>query len=101
MIQKVQKLAARILVAYDGNLKLYSQDVNDKSLESAKKIFKKIKEFDRRIDNNMEFKHAKDDLENIFDIDTKGMTKNKVFLEHQSQMINSIYSRIILDEPLI
>lgn len=98
MLQRISNLANRIFVAYGGDLNLYSQDAKDKSLESAKKIFKKIKEFDKKVDNNIELQHAKDDLENIFEIDTKGMTKNKIFLEHQSRMINSIYSEILLDE---
>ena len=98
MLQRISNLANRIFVAYGGYLNLYSQDAKDKSLESAKKIFKKIKEFDKKVDNNIELQHAKDDLENIFEIDTKGMTKNKIFLEHQSKMINSIYSEILLDE---
>ena len=98
MLDRTAYLANRIFVAYDCNLNLYYQDAKDKSLESAKKIFKKIKEFDRKIDNNTELKHAKDDLENIFEVNTKGMTKNKIFLEHQSKMVNSIYSEILLDE---
>ena len=61
-------------------------------------LLKKIKEFDRKVDNKTELKHAKDDLENIFEVNTKGMTKNKIFLEHQSKMVNSIYSEILLDE---
>lgn len=98
MLQRISNLANRIFVAYGGDLNLYSQDAKDKSIESAKKIFKKIKEFDKKVDNNIELQHAKDDLENIFEINTKGMTKNKIFLEHQSKMINSIYSEILLDE---
>lgn len=101
MLQRTSNLANRIFVAYDGDLNLYSQDAKDKSLESAKKIFKKIKEFDKKVDNNIELQHAKDDLENIFEINTKGMTKNKIFLEHQSKMINSIYSEILLDESYL
>lgn len=98
MLDRTSNLANRIFVAYGGDLNLYYQDAKDKSLESAKKIFKKIKEFDKKVDNNIELKHAKDDLENIFEVNTKGMTKNKIFLEHQSKMINSIYSEILLDE---
>lgn len=98
MLDRTSYLANRIFVAYDCDLNLYYQDSKDKSLESAKKIFKKIKEFDRKIDNSTELKHAKDDLENIFEVNTKGMTKNKIFLEHQSKMVNSIYSEILLDE---
>lgn len=98
MLDRTSYLANRIFVAYDCDLNTYYQDAKDKSLESAKKIFKKIKEFDRKIDNSTELKHAKDDLENIFEVNTKGMTKNKIFLEHQSKMINSIYSEILLDE---
>lgn len=97
MLDRTSYLANRIFVAYDCNLNAYYQDAKDKSLESAKKIFKKIKESDRKVDNNIELKHAKDDLENIFEVNTKGMTKNKIFLEHQSKMINSIYSEILLD----
>lgn len=98
MLDRTSYLANRIFVAYDCDLNAYYQDAKDKSLESAKKIFKKIKEFDRKVDNIIELKHAKDDLENIFEVNTKGMTKNKIFLEHQSKMINSIYSEILLDE---
>ena len=98
MLDRTSYFANRIFVAYDCDLNAYYQDAKDKSLESAKKIFKKIKEFDRKVDNNIELKHAKDDLENIFEVNTKGMTKNKIFLEHQSKMVNSIYSEILLDE---
>lgn len=98
MLDRTSYLANRIFLAYDCNLNLYYQDAKDKSLESAKKIFKKIKESDRKVDNKEELKHAKDDLENIFEVNTKGMTKNKIFLEHQSKMINSIYSEILLGE---
>ena len=97
MLDRTSYLANRIFVAYDCDLNSYYQDAKDKSLESAKKIFKKIKESDRKVDNNIELKHAKDDLENIFEVNTKGMTKNKIFLEHQSKMINSISSQIIFD----
>ena len=98
MLDRTSYLANRIFIAYDCDLNAYYLDAKDKSLESAKKIFKKIKEFDKKVDNNIELKHAKDDLENIFEVNTKGMTKNKIFLEHQSKMVNSIYSEILLDE---
>lgn len=97
MLDRTSYLANRIFIAYDCDLNAYYLDAKDKSLESAKKIFKKIKEFDRKVDNITELKYAKDDLENIFEVNTKGMTKNKIFLEHQSKMINSIYSEILLD----
>ena len=52
MLDRTSYLANRIFIAYDCDLNAYYQDAKDKSIESAKKIFKKIKEFDRKVDNN-------------------------------------------------
>ena len=45
-----------------------------------------------------ELQEAKDDLLNIFGIDVKGMTKNQIYLKHQSEMINTIYSKFVEEE---
>ena len=59
------------------------------SLENAIKIFKEVKHFER-IDNSgkvnyeKELLEAKTDLISIFGISPKGLTKNEIFLKHQS-----------------
>lgn len=92
---KEANLANKIFVAFDGNIAAYASIVSDKSLESAKKVFEKVKKYEKRNGVKAELQEAKDDLENIFGIDVKGMTKNKIFLEHQSKMINTIYSKFV------
>lgn len=72
---------------------------NDKSLDAALKIFKKIKDFERigekyGVDNNMELRYAKDDLHFVFDMsmgEINKLTKNNLYMMHQSKMVNAIY----------
>lgn len=72
---------------------------NDKSLEAAKKIYKKIKDFERTGENNeidykMELSLAKDDLRYIFDMpieEINKMSKNNLYLTHQSKWVNTVY----------
>lgn len=91
-------LANKIFVSFDGNIAAYASVASNKSLESAKKIYLKIKEYEKRNGVKAELQEAKDDLLNIFGIDVKGMTKNKIYLKHQSEMINTIYSKFIEED---
>lgn len=72
---------------------------NDKSLDAALKIFKKIKDFERNgendeVDYDVELRCAKNDLHSIFDIsmeEINKLTKNNLYMEHQSKLVNAIY----------
>lgn len=96
---KIAKLSKLIINSYKGNLEEYSKIANEKTIDSAIKVFKKIKNYETfnndRIDRLYELNNAKKDLKEIFDIDTKCMTKNQIFLKHQSCLINAIYSDIL------
>lgn len=72
---------------------------NDKSLDAALKIFKKIKDFERigendEADYDMELRYAKNDLHFVFDMsmeEINKLTKNNLYMMHQSKMVNAIY----------
>lgn len=60
------------------------------TIRNAKDLFEKIKKVER---STNEFEETKYDLKEIFgftDDDLKGMTKNHIYLEHQSRMINAM-----------
>lgn len=68
------------------------------TVDNAKELFGKIKEVEKSTD---EFEEAKYDLKEIFgltDEDIKSMTKNHLYLEHQSRMINAIISLFMRKE---
>ena len=75
----------------------------EKTLDSAIKIFKRIKISEKLDDNDKvnydnELSEAKYDLVVIFGMryeDLKGMTKNNIYLTHQSAWVNSIYGRFL------
>lgn len=98
MKTKEEYLANKIFVSFDGNISAYAAVASNKSLESAKKIYSKIKEYEKRNGVKAELQEAKDDLLNIFGIDVKGMTKNQIYLKHQSEMINTIYSKFVEED---
>lgn len=72
---------------------------NDKSLDAALKIFKKIKDFERNSKNGevnyeMELRYAKDDLHFVFDMsmeEINKLTKNNLYMMHQAKLVNAIY----------
>lgn len=58
-------------------------------------LFKEIKKLERSTDELLE---AKGDLERIFGLDKKDinkMTKNQLYMAHQSLMVNGIYELLI------
>lgn len=108
MINKEQyiKLFKLIIKAYRYDIhdfvSLDFKSLNEENcMKTPMKIVQKIKElesFNKGVkDYKYELKNAKDDLKNIFGIDTKGMTKNVIFLKHQSELANSIYYYFILN----
>lgn len=99
---KIAKLSRLIVESYNGNLEEYSKIANEKTIKSAMAIFKQIKNYEvfsgDKIDRQKEINMAKKDLKEIFDIDTKCMSKNQIFLKHQSCLINAIYADILNNE---
>ena len=72
-----------------------------KSIETAIKIFKEVKKFEKldgdgKVDYDRELLEAKYDLLIIFDAPFKGLSKNNIYLAHQSLWVNSIF--IMLNE---
>ena len=90
-------LKDRISVAYHSCWDKYPKD--DKPIDSALKIFKKIKELERynggfKVDYQNELREAKLDLVEIFGMtydELKKIRKNNLYLTHQSKMVNAIY----------
>ena len=48
MKTKEEYLANKIFVSFDGNISAYAAVSSNKNLESAKKIYSKIKEYEKR-----------------------------------------------------
>lgn len=68
------------------------------TVRNAKDLFEKIKEVEK---STNEFEEAKYDLKEIFgftDEEIKAMTKNHLYLEHQSRMINAIINLFMRKE---
>ena len=93
---KNELLQSRITFSYKENVK----DIpKEPTIQSALSIFKKIKECERlddkgEVDYKKELLEAKKDLEFIFNIPIKEInakTKNNLYMEHQSLMVNAIY----------
>lgn len=79
-------------------------NTEDKSIDNALKIYRTIKEYERKLYHmngieeapkyEKELNEAKSDLVDIFGFDIseiKKMTKNNIYLNHQSKLVNSIY----------
>lgn len=65
---------------------------------NALALFREIKKCERNVDELLE---AKGDLERIFGLDKKGinkMTKNQLYMCHQSLMVNGIYEMLIKEK---
>lgn len=61
------------------------------TIENSLELFKNIKKVEKTTN---ELNEAKCDLEMIFNVPTnelKGLTKNKIYMLHQSMMVNQIY----------
>lgn len=95
-------LRSRIYFAYSNGDKIPT----DPTIQSALSIFKMIKKMERpicndEVDYKKELLNAKEDLENIFDVskdDLKYLSKNNLYLKHQSMMVNSIYELLVRGE---
>lgn len=92
------KLKEKLQFVYDGKMEQFPKG---KSIETAIEIFKQVKKFEKtdgdgKIDYKRELLEAKYDLQIIFDINFKDLTKNNIYLAHQSAWVNSIY--IMLNE---
>lgn len=76
---------------------------NDKSLNAALKIYKKIKDFERNAGKNdeadydMELRYAKEDLFLVFGmsmVKINKLSKNNLYMLHQSKLVNAIYKML-------
>lgn len=76
------------------------------TIDTALEIFKEIKKMDRAVmgggvDYKKELYSAKEDLDLIFQIpegEIKKMTKNNLYMQHQSLMVNAIYELLTKGE---
>ena len=101
MISNILKL--KISLAFCGDKDKIPKTPN---IDTALKIFKEIKKMDRAVmgggvDYKKELFSAKEDLNLIFQIPEKeiqGMTKNNLYMEHQSLMVNAIYELLMKGE---
>lgn len=96
-------LKAKIHLVYSTE-KASVLNTEDKSIENALKIYRTIKEYERKYchvndieeapNYEKELNEAKSDLVDIFGFsiaEIKEMTKNNLYLNHQSKLVNSIY----------
>lgn len=79
------KLKEKLQFVYDGKMEKFPEG---KTIEDAIEIFKEVKKYEKLQGELLE---AKYDLQIIFDTNFKGMTKNSIYLTHQSMWVNSIY----------
>lgn len=61
------------------------------SLDDCINLYKKIANMNRAEGGDKEWTFAKDALENIFNYDTEGKTKNQCYLAFQSLIVNNSY----------
>lgn len=92
------KLKEKLQFVYDGRMDEFPEG---KSIETAIKIFKDIKKYEKidsagKVDYKRELLEAKYDLQIIFDTNFIGLSKNNIYLTHQSMWVNSLY--IMLNE---
>lgn len=71
-------------------IETYSEQIKwqPDTLQNALQIFTKIKDNERL--GGKELENAKRDLD-ILGVDYKGLTKNQLYLKHQSEVVNRIY----------
>lgn len=60
------------------------------NIQNALDIYTMLKRDERVYGNKKELENAKSDLDKL-GIDYKGLTKNKIYLKHQSELVNGIY----------
>ena len=92
------KLKEKLQFVYAGRMDEFPKG---KSIETAIKVYKDVKKYEKtdgdgEVDYNRELLEAKYDLQIIFNINFKGLTKNNIYLTHQSMWVNSVY--IMLNE---
>lgn len=86
-------LKEKLQFVYNGKMEKMPKG---KSIETAIEIFKDVKEYEKldgdgNKDYERELIEAKYDLRIIFNINFKNLTKNNIYLAHQSAWVNSIY----------
>ena len=59
------------------------------NIQNALDIYTMLKKDERLYGNKKELENAKSDLDKL-GIDYKGLTPNKIYLKHQSEMVNGI-----------
>ena len=101
--KQYEELFKVVLTSYTNDIREFSKiDFKSKSVDVAMKIFKHVKFNEShkgsKIDRKQELELAKRDLQEIFGEDTKKMTKNQIYMMHQSKMVNTIYYYFVLGE---
>lgn len=96
--EQYKKLYNLIIRAYKTDVRSFVKlNFDEPNVDTAMAITKKIKFYEK----SDELKNAKKDLEEIFGISTKKMTKNVIYLKHQSSLANSIYYHFLMNrEPV-
>lgn len=67
------------------------------TIRNAKDLYEQVMKYRKNLGWEELVEYAKKDLEDIFEIDKseiKEMTTNRIYLEHQSKMINSIFDML-------
>ena len=103
METKVNILKLKIKIAY---CERDNKIPKTPTIDTALKIFREIKKMDRaviggEVDYKKELFSAKEDLELIFQIpkeEIQQMTKNNLYMKHQSLMVNAIYELLMKGE---
>lgn len=88
-----QMLETEIRLAFNGKDDWCKQP----TIRNAKDLFGHIKKMQRAGGVEVELACAKNDLSEIFKMDwsvIKSMTKNHIYLEHQSKMVNAIFDML-------
>lgn len=67
------------------------------TIENAIKVYKEVKKYERtngdsEVDYKNELMEAKYDLQIIFNTNFIGLSKNNLYLAHQSLWVNSVYA---------
>ena len=65
-------------------------DWSEDNLQNALSIYGLLKKDERLYGNKKELEFAKSDLDKL-QISYDGLTKNKIYLKHQSEFVNGIY----------
>lgn len=93
-----EKLKEKLQFVYQDKMEEFPKG---KTIETAIQVYKDVKKYEKtngdgEKDYDRELLEAKYDLQIIFDVNFKGLTKNNIYLTHQSMWVNSVY--IMLNE---